>query len=79
MKFVTDKYVFRAVSSVTSVLFFPIFPWIFQIGIIGLSVSVALYLSTTGDPLYEIRNFNDTCKCESYKVGLLNSLIKVFI
>ncbi|KAF5306741.1 hypothetical protein FQA39_LY01499 [Lamprigera yunnana] len=36
----------RAVSSVTTSLFFPLFPWCLQIGVIVYAVFVGLYLST---------------------------------
>ncbi|XP_044757893.1 choline transporter-like 2 [Coccinella septempunctata] len=42
----------KAISSVTSVLVFPIIPWIFQIGVIIFSVSIGLLLTTTGSPLF---------------------------
>ncbi|RZC34922.1 CTL-like protein 2, partial [Asbolus verrucosus] len=61
----------KAVSSVTAVLFFPIFPWILQVGVIAFSICVALYLATTGDPLYEMRGMSETCPCWSqYKDNL---------
>ncbi|KAF2898519.1 hypothetical protein ILUMI_07651 [Ignelater luminosus] len=64
----------KAVSSVTSSLFFPIIPWCLQIGVIVFAVSVSLYLSTIGDPKYVVRNLTtETCTCigpaGSYKNG----------
>ncbi|XP_063909767.1 choline transporter-like 2 isoform X2 [Zophobas morio] len=61
----------KAVSSVTSVLFFPIFPWILQIGVTAFAICVALYLATTGKPLYQIRGMTDDCSttCTDYKNG----------
>ncbi|XP_044258638.1 choline transporter-like 2 isoform X2 [Tribolium madens] len=53
----------KAVSSVTSVLFFPIFPWILQIGVIAFAICVALYLATTGDPEYKVRGMTSDCPC----------------
>lgn len=64
---------FRAVSSITSTVFFPIFPWIFQIAIIGFALIVGLYLASVGDPVNQIVRMNDdqTCVCtgpaEHYK------------
>lgn len=52
----------RAVSSVTSVLFFPIIPWILQIGVVAYAICVGGYLATTGDPLYQMRNVSPECK-----------------
>ncbi|KYB28984.1 CTL-like protein 2 [Tribolium castaneum] len=53
----------KAVSSVTSVLFFPVFPWILQIAVIAFAICVALYLATTGDPEYKIRGMTSDCPC----------------
>ncbi|XP_076274430.1 choline transporter-like 2 isoform X2 [Rhynchophorus ferrugineus] len=50
----------KAVGSVTSVLFFPIVPWIFQFGIIAYTICTGAYLMTTGEPIYRIRT-NGTC------------------
>ncbi|CAH0553591.1 unnamed protein product [Brassicogethes aeneus] len=51
----------KAVSSVTSVLVFPIVPWILQIGVIAYALVVCLYLATTGEPIYKYRTLdNDT-------------------
>jgi choline transporter-like protein 2/4/5 len=64
----------KAVSSVTSVLFFPLFPWIFQLAVIAFTICVALYLATTGEPQYKIRGMaNSTCPCsaQGYKDGMI--------
>ncbi|XP_022906177.2 choline transporter-like 2 isoform X1 [Onthophagus taurus] len=53
----------KAVSSTTSALFFPIIPWILQFGVICYTIAVAVYISTVGGPLYEVRNF-DSNKCD---------------
>lgn len=44
----------KAVSSVTSVLLFPIVPWILQIGVIAYAICAGLYLSTTGTAVYRV-------------------------
>jgi hypothetical protein len=52
-------------------LFFPLFPWIFQLAVIAFTICVALYLATTGEPQYKIRGMaNSTCPCsaQGYKV-----------
>ncbi|XP_018574274.1 CTL-like protein 2 isoform X2 [Anoplophora glabripennis] len=51
----------KAVSSVTASLFFPILPWVLQLGIIAYAIAVALYLKTTGDPVYRTRHIESTC------------------
>ncbi|XP_066258139.1 choline transporter-like 2 isoform X2 [Euwallacea similis] len=50
----------KAVSSVTSVLFFPIIPWIMQLGVVAYAIFVGAYLATTGEPYY---HYNVTSKC----------------
>lgn len=52
----------KAVSSVTASLFFPILPWVLQLGVIAYAIAVALYLTSTGDPVYKTRYINNqTC------------------
>lgn len=69
-------YFSRAVASVTSSLFFPVIPWLLQVGIIVYAIAVALYLSTTGEPIYKVKNL-DGCSCSGvdYQVRLI---IRVF-
>ncbi|KAH1020841.1 hypothetical protein HUJ04_010436 [Dendroctonus ponderosae] len=55
----------RAVSSVTSVLFFPVFPWILQGGIIAYAVIAGVYLASSGEPLYQYGNVTDECQTDS--------------
>ncbi|KAJ8960452.1 hypothetical protein NQ318_013736, partial [Aromia moschata] len=50
----------KAVSSVTASLFFPIFPWLLQLGVIAYAISVALFLTSTGEPIYKTRYLNNT-------------------
>ncbi|XP_066152702.1 choline transporter-like 2 isoform X5 [Euwallacea fornicatus] len=45
----------KAVSSVTSVLFFPIIPWIMQLGVVAYAICVGTYLATTGEAYYQYR------------------------
>ncbi|KAL1505597.1 hypothetical protein ABEB36_005126 [Hypothenemus hampei] len=60
----------KAVSSVTSVLFFPIFPWILQIGVVAYAICVGVYLATTGEPLYYYKYISDEC---SKQTGWINN------
>lgn len=54
----------KAVSSVTASLFFPIFPWILQIGVIAYAVAVGLFLSTIGSPQFVVENLDpNNCRC----------------
>lgn len=53
--------IFRAVSSVTSVLFFPIIPWLMQIGTVAYAISVGVFLATTGESQYHYSNIADNC------------------
>lgn len=69
-----SMHFFRAVSSTTSTVFFPIFPWIFQVCIIGFAVVVGLYLASVGQPVNHIVKMSDdpNCRCSGpavdYKV-----------
>ncbi|KAI4460146.1 choline transporter-like (slc family 44) [Holotrichia oblita] len=54
----------KAVGATTAALFFPIVPWILQLGVIAYVLAVAIYISTVGNPSYEVRNFNST-ECTS--------------
>jgi len=57
--------IFRAVSSVTSVLFFPIIPWFLQIGTVAYAISVGVFLATTGESQYHYSTLTDNCKSAS--------------
>ncbi|KRT83761.1 hypothetical protein AMK59_3922 [Oryctes borbonicus] len=64
----------KAVSSCTSALFFPILPWILQLGVIAYVIAVAIYLSTVGSPAYQIRGYDSenctSCTLENIREGL---------
>lgn len=53
----------KAVSSITSSVFFPLIPWILQIGVLGLGIMAFLFLLTGPDPPHTIKNMNDNCNC----------------
>uniref|UniRef100_A0A1L8DEG2 Choline transporter-like protein n=2 Tax=Nyssomyia neivai TaxID=330878 RepID=A0A1L8DEG2_9DIPT len=57
----------KAVSSTTSTIFFPIFPWILYLLVIAFSITVGLYLASVGDPLYRVVGLNNStvegCQC----------------
>nr|XP_043067755.1 choline transporter-like 2 [Drosophila bipectinata]XP_043067756.1 choline transporter-like 2 [Drosophila bipectinata] len=71
----------KAVSSVYSTVFFPIFSWVLFIATIVFAVGVGLYLGSIGDPTFRmVRQLtdkgeatNEPCKCEgpafNYTVG----------
>ncbi|XP_074034090.1 choline transporter-like 2 isoform X2 [Leptinotarsa decemlineata] len=61
----------KAVSSVTASLFFPILPWVLQVGVIAYSIAVAVYLASIGKPLYKA---DVTRGCENQSGILLNSV-----
>ncbi|KAG5894973.1 hypothetical protein JTB14_009705 [Gonioctena quinquepunctata] len=76
----------KAVSSVTASLFFPIIPWILQVGIIVYFVAVAIYLSSTGQPLYKAKvteacasasgiKLNSVCDQNAFPAKTFNSPI----
>ncbi|KAJ8921441.1 hypothetical protein NQ315_003059 [Exocentrus adspersus] len=52
----------RAISSVTAALFFPVVPWILQVAVIAYGISVALFLTSTGEPIYKTRYISSHCE-----------------
>lgn len=61
-------------SSTLTTIFFPIFPWIFQILFIVFAVAVGLYLASVGTQVYTVVGLDTNCVCSglaaSYKVIL---------
>lgn len=55
----------RAVSTITSTVFFPIFPWIFQIAVIGAAIVIGLYLASVGEAVNQVIRMNQdgNCRC----------------
>ncbi|KAK9719051.1 Plasma-membrane choline transporter [Popillia japonica] len=62
----------KAVGATTAALFFPVIPWILQLGVIAYVLAVAVYISTVGNPLYEVRDFSsnecNTAACNNNTV-----------
>lgn len=54
---------FRAVSSTFSTVFFPILPWVLQVGIIGFAVTVGLYLASVGDQIHIVTGLTADTNC----------------
>lgn len=51
-------------SSITASVFFPIFPWIFELAIIALGIGVGLCLASVGNLGYKVIGMNSTtCVC----------------
>lgn len=67
----------RAVSSIYSTVFFPIFPWIFQIAVTIFALAVGLYLASIGQPVNQVLRLNNDTNCECtgaaqhYKVSMV--------
>lgn len=61
-------------SSTLTTIFFPIFPWIFQLLVIGFAVAVGLYLASVGTQVHTIVGLQEDTNCvctgpaASYKV-----------
>lgn len=54
----------KAVSSITSTVFFPLFPFILQLLVISFAVIVALYLASVGQSNFKIVRYDaSTCSC----------------
>lgn len=54
---------FRCVSSNLITVMFPIFPWIFQAGVIILSLLMFLYLASIGEPQYKVSGMKTPQSC----------------
>lgn len=62
----------RAVGHLMSTLIFPIFPWIFQVLIIGYFCAVALYAASIGKSTFKVvgpANTTTNCSCSSVIVS----------
>lgn len=61
----------KAVSSITSSLVFPLFPWVLQLLVLGWFVSVLLFLAGSTHPVYKAVMDNCTCTTPNgtYKNG----------
>lgn len=55
---------FRVVSSIYSTVFFPIFPWIFQIAVTAFAVAVGLYLASIGTPVNQVLRMSEDTNCQ---------------
>ncbi|XP_059622813.1 choline transporter-like 2 isoform X2 [Phlebotomus argentipes] len=64
----------KAVSSTTSTIFFPLFPWTLYLLVIAFAVAVGLYLASVGDPVYRVVGLNSTnpdgCVCTGPPEGI---------
>lgn len=61
-------------SSITASVFFPIFPWIFELAIIALGVGVGLCLASVGELSYKIIGMNSTtCVCSGIASNYTNN------
>lgn len=72
-------FIFRAVGATTAALFFPVIPWILQLGVIAYVLAVAVYISTVGNPLYEVRDFSsnecNTAACNNNTVQVIEHFL----
>lgn len=56
-------------SSTLTTIFFPIFPWIFQILFIVFAVAVGLYLASVGTQVYAVVGLDTNCVCSGLAAG----------
>ncbi|KAK3907531.1 Choline transporter-like protein 4, partial [Frankliniella fusca] len=60
----------KAVSSMTSTLFFPVVPWALQVAVVAYTGTVVLYLATSGEAIYKTHGLNDTnCACRGVPIN----------
>lgn len=56
----------KAVSSITSALFFPVVPWVLQLAVVAYTAMVVLYLATSGVAMYKVHGLQQSsgiCQC----------------
>uniref|UniRef100_A0A6M2DXS4 Choline transporter-like protein n=1 Tax=Xenopsylla cheopis TaxID=163159 RepID=A0A6M2DXS4_XENCH len=63
----------RAVSSVTTTLAFPIFPWIFQTLVIAYAVVIALHLSSIGEQDFKVVGMTEDWTCSGDALSYKNN------
>lgn len=56
-------------SSTLTTIFFPIFPWIFQILFIVFAVVVGLYLASVGTQVHTVVGLDGNCVCSGIAAG----------
>ncbi|XP_055298672.1 choline transporter-like 2 isoform X2 [Sitodiplosis mosellana] len=54
----------KVVSSIYSTVFFPIFPWIFQIAVTAFAIAVGLYLASIGTPVNQVLRMREDSNCQ---------------
>ncbi|XP_075226187.1 choline transporter-like 2 [Lycorma delicatula] len=62
----------KAVSSVLSALFFPVFPWVFQMAVVFYFIVVAVNLASIGHNVFKVYGVNNNSHCvctNGYKNG----------
>ncbi|XP_048004473.1 uncharacterized protein LOC125240570 isoform X5 [Leguminivora glycinivorella] len=56
----------KAVIDIKSTVFFPIFPWIIQCGVLAYFATVLVYLLSIGEPEFKVVGMNNTCDCGGF-------------
>ncbi|XP_063547209.1 choline transporter-like 2 isoform X3 [Cydia strobilella] len=56
----------KAVIDIKSTVFFPIFPWIIQCGVLAYFATVLVYLLSIGEPEFKVVGLNETCDCGGF-------------
>lgn len=62
--FLNNFIVFRVVSSIYSTVFFPIFPWIFQLAVTVFAIVIGLYLASIGEPVNQVLRMSQDAYCQ---------------
>ncbi|KAG4077520.1 hypothetical protein HA402_002947 [Bradysia odoriphaga] len=62
----------KAVSSTLTTIFFPIFPWVFQLLIIAFAVTVGLYLASVGTQVHTVVGLDTSCVCSGPAATYVN-------
>lgn len=65
----------KAVSSITSTVFFPLAPWILQLLIISFAVMTGLYLASVGEPVFKVVSKTDACVCTGPAASYKNDAV----
>ncbi|XP_037044640.1 choline transporter-like 2 isoform X3 [Bradysia coprophila] len=62
----------KAVSSTLTTIFFPIFPWVFQLLVIAFAVTVGLYLASVGTQVHTVVGLDTNCVCSGPAATYVN-------
>ena len=70
---------YRAVSSCMTTVFFPILPFLLEVAVLAISITIFMYIASLGDAQYRIIKKTADCICEgpaaAYMVNKTNVIL----